>query len=269
MAEYPVLPLFTDAFIADTTHLNSAQTGAYLMLIICAWRTPDCRLPDDDKMLSKMARMEPRVWMKNKDTIMAFWRKDETGKWYQRRLVDERKNVAHRQSQNVIAGRASALKRKERHSTTVSTKPQHDSNPLNLNLNLNPSQYTAPTSESVSATDEFKLESEPSKPEKKNGKCGPIELPPNWQPDGESVACAATLGVDLEFALAELRDWAAAKRPKYHDWNATFRNSLRRFAKSGKTSGQRNAGHGREPSGIVAAGLRVAARFEAKEKAGL
>jgi uncharacterized protein YdaU (DUF1376 family) len=129
MAEFPVLPLFTDAFIGDTTHLNAAQTGAYLMLLVAAWRSPNCRLPDNDKMLARMARMDGRSWTANKNTIMAFWKQDEDQNWYQGRLVDERKNVEDMRHKNAKAGRASALKRKGRHSTTVATNIKHKTNP--------------------------------------------------------------------------------------------------------------------------------------------
>lgn len=129
MAEFPALPLFTDAFIADTTHLTAAQTGAYLMLLICAWRTPDCRLPNNDIMLARYSRMHLRTWKANKDLLLSFWKIDEEGKIYQPRLLDERNYVSLMRNKNVIAGKISALKRKERGSTTVATKRQHKSNP--------------------------------------------------------------------------------------------------------------------------------------------
>jgi uncharacterized protein YdaU (DUF1376 family) len=129
MAQYPALPLFTDAFIADTTHLTAAQTGAYLMLLMCAWRSPDCKLPDDDDILCRYARMDKRNWVKNKNVIMQFWKKDESGFWCQGRLLDERKYVDSVRNKNVQAGKASALKRLNRGSTTVATKPQPKSNP--------------------------------------------------------------------------------------------------------------------------------------------
>jgi len=134
MAEYPALPLFTDAYMADTRHLTAAQHGAYLLLLMTAWRMPDCKLPDDDVFLSRCAAMDVRTWKSNRAAVMQFWHIDEQQKWFQRRLLDERKNVEERRSKNVQAGKASALKRNNRHSTSVPTKLQPESNPLNLNL---------------------------------------------------------------------------------------------------------------------------------------
>lgn len=122
MAKFPALPLFTDAFIADTMHLNAQQTGAYLLLLMVAWRSTDCCLPDDDAILSRYARMDLRSWKANRETIMAFWKKDAKHKWYQSRLVDERKHAEGIRDKNVRAGRASALKRHETISTGVQLK---------------------------------------------------------------------------------------------------------------------------------------------------
>jgi uncharacterized protein YdaU (DUF1376 family) len=119
MAEYPALPLFTDAFIADTTHLSAAQTGAYLLLLMCAWRSSDCSLPDDDKMLARFARMSPKEWATNRNVIMEFWSKNDTGRFIQKRLVDERSWANDKRDKAITAGKASALKRKKRHSTDV------------------------------------------------------------------------------------------------------------------------------------------------------
>jgi uncharacterized protein YdaU (DUF1376 family) len=129
MAKYPSLPLFTDAFISDTIHLNAAQTGAYIMLLMSAWRSTDCKLPNDDKILARMARMDARTWTANKDVVLSFWSQDGSQKWYQRRLLDERKYVDDLSNKNSKAGKVSALKREERDATTVQPKDNGKSTP--------------------------------------------------------------------------------------------------------------------------------------------
>jgi len=129
MAEYAALPLFTDAYMADTRHLTAAQHGAYLLLLMTAWRMPDCKLPDDDQFLSRCASMDLRTWKANRHAVMSFWRLDDEKKWSQQRLLDERKYVGDMRSKNSVAGKASALKRLNRGSTTVATEPQPNSNP--------------------------------------------------------------------------------------------------------------------------------------------
>lgn len=129
MAQFPALPLFTDAYLGDTRHLTAAQHGAYLLLLMTAWRTADCALPNNDDDLAKWAAMDRRTWDRNKSKVMAFWKLGDDGYWKQPRLSDERKYVADVSSRNASSGRASALKRKERHSTSVPTKRQPNFNP--------------------------------------------------------------------------------------------------------------------------------------------
>lgn len=52
MAKYPGLLLWTDAWIADTHHLTVEFRGAYMDLMILMWRTPGCRVPNDDHWLA-------------------------------------------------------------------------------------------------------------------------------------------------------------------------------------------------------------------------
>ncbi|WP_345820465.1 DUF1376 domain-containing protein [Methylobacterium fujisawaense] len=71
--ELPPLHLATDALIADTTHFSAREIGAYLLLLIEAWRSPNCRLPDEDAKLADWARLGPRAWITAKPTVMSFW----------------------------------------------------------------------------------------------------------------------------------------------------------------------------------------------------
>lgn len=131
MAEFPALPIFTDAYMADTRHLTATQHGAYLLLLMTAWRMPDCALPDDNQFLARCASIDPRGWASIKTIVMAFWRMNPEGKWVQNRLLDERRFAEARADHASKAGRASALKRKKRHSTRVQP-------------NVNPSSTTLP-----------------------------------------------------------------------------------------------------------------------------
>ena len=88
MAQFPSLPLWTDAYLGDTTHLTTLEHGAYLLLLIAAWRSPNCRLPNDDKMLARYTKLTPAQWKRIKPMILSFF--DEKDNWlYQGRLSDE------------------------------------------------------------------------------------------------------------------------------------------------------------------------------------
>lgn len=67
------LPLFGSDYLADTRHLSTEEHGAYLLLMIAAWRQDDCGLPCDDKKLARIVGLSPRKWMAMRDTILEFW----------------------------------------------------------------------------------------------------------------------------------------------------------------------------------------------------
>lgn len=97
MADFPALPLFTDSYLADTRHLTTEEHGAYLLLLMEAWRRPDCNLPDDERLLARLAGMTPDRWASVRDVVMSFWDRDGRRKtWTQKRLLKERSYVAQK-----------------------------------------------------------------------------------------------------------------------------------------------------------------------------
>ena len=61
MAELPIMPVKTDALIADTTHMSAEEFGAYCRILIAMWRHGG-RLPDDPCELAHIAGVSRRRW---------------------------------------------------------------------------------------------------------------------------------------------------------------------------------------------------------------
>jgi uncharacterized protein YdaU (DUF1376 family) len=125
------MPLWTDAYLGDTTHLTTLEHGAYLLLLITAWRARDNRLPDDDRLLARYAKLTPAQWQRVKPILSAFFR-IEDGYWTQGRLTDEANAVKQYRARQSAAGSASALKRKGRHATTVKSGCNQTPTPISI-----------------------------------------------------------------------------------------------------------------------------------------
>ncbi len=93
------IPLFADAYLADTMHLSTEEHGAYLLMLMAAWRFDDCSLPNDDKKLAKIVRLSTRRWMQIRDTIMEFWTADGD-RIFNARLRKERGYVVQKSESN-------------------------------------------------------------------------------------------------------------------------------------------------------------------------
>ena len=90
MARFNGLTFWTDDFLADTFHLDAEETGAYVLLLMAAWRSPACDLPDDNKLLARYARCSSRRWaLHMRRTMLPFWGVAD-GRWTQKRLTLER-----------------------------------------------------------------------------------------------------------------------------------------------------------------------------------
>lgn len=94
-AKPAAIPLFADAYLADTMHLSTEEHGAYLLLLMAAWRQDDCCLPNDDRKLARIAGLSVRKWNAIKPTILEFWTV-ENGSIFQPRLRKERTYVQRR-----------------------------------------------------------------------------------------------------------------------------------------------------------------------------
>lgn len=127
MADFPILPLWTDAYIADTLHLDTLEHGAYLLLLMAAWRTKECAIPNDDVKLARFARLTPRVWLRIKPTIMALWiiSGDDT-KWTQKRLTKERVAAQRRKDKAAAGGNTKALIAKAQDTEQADSKQSLD-----------------------------------------------------------------------------------------------------------------------------------------------
>lgn len=126
MADYPALPVWTDALIADTTHLTNEEFGAYLRLLIYSWRSPDCRLADDDKRMAIMLGVTDQKWKRSLRPVLQSFFKIHDGFWLQKRLRKEREYVEQKTAKTRKAANARWLKEKKTKYADVQTEHMQD-----------------------------------------------------------------------------------------------------------------------------------------------
>ncbi len=106
---YPHMPLYTADFIADTTHLEAEETGAYLMLLMIMWQSPGCRLPDIDERLRRWARCSAKKWKSIKPVVFEYFEQDAEGFWFSPRLQAEHEKLTSMMAKRSEAGRRGGL----------------------------------------------------------------------------------------------------------------------------------------------------------------
>ena len=130
MAEYPALPLWTDAYLGDTSHLTTIEHGAYLLILIAMWRAGGA-LPNDDKRLARTARLTPGQWGRVKESIWEFFTVSSDS-ITQGRLTDELNAV--RQNSKKQSDKAKARWLKKNKTTNAGAMPEECRSDASLTL---------------------------------------------------------------------------------------------------------------------------------------
>lgn len=89
MAEFPALPVWTDAYLADTTHLGDAEHGRYFLILMHLWRTPGQRFPNDMAWLARKFGRSAQAFENEVFPIMREFMKCDGNWWRQKRLTAE------------------------------------------------------------------------------------------------------------------------------------------------------------------------------------
>src|SRR5215475_10690428 len=90
--KYPFMPLFSGDLLADTLHLSAQEFGAYMLLIIHAWKH-DAKVPVEEAQ--RIARISNFNWPKVRGQIEKFF---DTSRvlnfWYHGRVAHELAHAA-------------------------------------------------------------------------------------------------------------------------------------------------------------------------------
>ncbi len=88
MATMHSMPVFWAEFFADTERVSDDAAKAYIFLLGHAW-LQGAKLPDDDAVLARLARVSRNKWNAIKTEVLSFWIKLDDGSLTQKRLRKE------------------------------------------------------------------------------------------------------------------------------------------------------------------------------------
>lgn len=115
------MPWYVDHYLADTTHLEQAEHGAYMLLIAAYWKNQG-PLVDDDETLRRTAKATREHWPEQRRILEAFFETGD-GTWRHGRIeheLAEAKRVSLVNTENGKAGNDARWK-KGRKATKIAT----------------------------------------------------------------------------------------------------------------------------------------------------
>jgi uncharacterized protein YdaU (DUF1376 family) len=86
MSDAPIMPFYTDSYLADCHHLSTEAHGAFLLILLHTWRLGGKALPDDDKVMMRIVKAKSITrWRVIKAELQPFFDfSDHT--WRQKKL---------------------------------------------------------------------------------------------------------------------------------------------------------------------------------------
>jgi len=247
----PWMPLYIADYLADTSHLNATEHGAYLLLIMHYWRAGS--LPQEDRFLARIARMTDREWTKVRPVISAFFEPD----WTHKRIKNEMEKASRKSEARAECGsrggHAKALKNKDTSLAKATILPEQttkqkddfalasSSQPESDIEGFQPSIGALGALDPDPADDLPALEDPPPPPEKqaqpKTKRSKPkSKIAPDQQPTEADRRAAAANDLDPATFRAEwarFRDHHLAHGSLMADWSAAWRTwlgNMNRFA---------------------------------------
>jgi uncharacterized protein YdaU (DUF1376 family) len=99
----PWMPLYVGDYLGDTGHLTTTQHGAYLLLMMHYWRKGE--LPDDDRQLSKIAKLPLKTWCEYRPTLQDFFHEG----WKHKRIDVELERMMRVSAKRAVAGQKGGI----------------------------------------------------------------------------------------------------------------------------------------------------------------
>lgn len=256
------MPMFWDAYLADTTHLSTEEHGAYLLLLGAMWRR-NGSVPDNDRDNARILGLTPAKWRQIKGRLAPLLIIDNgqiTQKNLQKIWKITQEKIAVNRMNGAKGGRPKANENKsmEKPNGFVSVKP--------IETIPEPEPEVSTTANAVVTL------TIPEQPNSQNGK-GKVRgaargsrLSKSWNPSPKDYAFAAKHNLTREEINREAdkfrNHWTAAtgKGSVKLDWEAAWRNWL--IGDYGIVTKRASTGHARRNGSGPDAFDRLAERLQ-------
>jgi uncharacterized protein YdaU (DUF1376 family) len=231
------MKLYVGDYLADTAHLNAAQHGAYLLLLMHQFRKGF--VPKEASSLAQIAHCTAQQWARHVGpVVLPFFTETPSGYVQKRLLQISMDAFALASARAVAANRRWDLERSKNndvtdanasglHGGSISKRHESQSQIKKVRKN-NPAPVVATPFEPAP---DGSPPAHPTTPAKRADHGS--RIPEGWTPDDAGRAFAAKLGLPVDATADEFRDYwrgvAGAKARKV-DWAATWRVNCRRIA---------------------------------------
>lgn len=248
------MPMYWDAYIADTTHLSCEEHGAYLMLLGAMWRR-DGTVPDDDADNARILGLSKAKWRKVRARLSHLLI-IEDGLITQKNLRKIWENTQEKIAKNRVNGAKGGR---------AAPKDNNDLAKANASNSV---KRKATISEPEPESDKIDTSVSTKKPPSSKPKRA-CQIPDGWVPNDKNIEDATNRNFsqqEIDHEANQFRDYHLAKGTTYKDWNAGWRTWLGNARKFARPNG--NNGASRPGSGTAQAFAATAIKLQREQDGG-
>lgn len=235
MADLNIMPVFTDAYLADTTHLSREEHGSYLLLLMAMWRAGG-RLKAETAFLMRVAKCTEKTWTKTWAVLEPLFTTE--GEFItQKRLASEYSRAEVKVRQNKanasLGGKAKALNNKGRPLANANNSLEFRQSETAAEscptVNRKPITESIPPVAPPNGGDPAQQAPKPARG-KRSERVNGTRIAPDWKPSAEDRGYARGKGLSDQTIDAQAErfrnHWLAstARNAVKLDWPATWRN---------------------------------------------
>lgn len=221
----PYFPFYPGDWLSSPTvaGLSLEQQGAYLRLLCYQWQ--DGPLPTDISALSNLCGIDREAMAELWQGLGRAFTETEEG-LVNERLRKEKNKILNRRERLSEAGKRGANARWDKDENgEAMAGPEGGHGEA---MATTESDTKAETKQSTSARED----------DETSGRSRAVKLPDGWEPNENHADIATEEGVNLDREVEQFRDHAKANGRTQRDWDASFRNWLRKAADFGSGTGR-------------------------------
>lgn len=156
MSKAPSMPMYWDAYLADTTHLTTEEHGAYMLLLGAMWRRNGW-VPDDDRDNARILGLTVGKWRKIKARLAGFLTFQD-GEISQKKLLETWENTQEKIEKNRANGAKGGRPKSSKNSDLAKANGSVSDNPNETIPEPEPEPYKIEdTDVSLSPADDVRL----------------------------------------------------------------------------------------------------------------
>lgn len=218
------MPFYVGDYLGDTMELTTEQHGAYLLLLLAAWKK-GAYLPNNDESLASICKCDKKAWARVSYAVLPYFTETDDGaQIYQARQLDEYQLASKNNETQRVNGSKGGRPRKIKPSETQGKPMGFKSDNPNETPSQSPSELKNPVCDAGEPGPEF----EPP-PQAENDVA---TWPPDF-PDANKLGAYAGGAVPCSEAhmtalAAEVKAYHAGKTMTESQWYSKLMTSIRK-----------------------------------------